>query len=440
MKNIELQSGLERLFKRHRFGIKMGLDIEPAILALLGNPEKAFSVIHVAGTNGKGSTSAVLRSILTAAGYKVGLYTSPHLEAFNERFQVDGISATDEELSELVQLIESVTEEVTLTMGQEPTFFECATAMAFEHFKRSNVDIAVIETGMGGRLDATNVVSPLVSVITRISLEHTQYLGDTLADIAFEKAGIIKPGRPVVIGAMDVRASKVLEKTAVERGCLSVSSMGYASVFSEATDLSGQKVTVDTIGHDYGSIKFPLLGKFQLENLATAISAIDVLRDMGQFNIGKEAVKKGVAATIWPGRCQVIKREPPVILDGAHNPDAAKALAEVLKENADGKPVGLIVGMCGDKEPGQFLQYLSDVTEKLWVVPIDNERNMPPEMILNAATSVGIPSVAATLPQAIQEAEEWAIVDNGIVCITGSLFLIGEVLGFLGEPRLTACT
>jgi dihydrofolate synthase/folylpolyglutamate synthase len=424
----ELQLGLDRLFKRHRFGIKMGLDVEPAILTLLGNPEKIFPVVHVAGTNGKGSTCAIIRSILTAAGYRVGLYTSPHLVKFNERFQVDGVSINDEELSELVSRIESVTDKVTEKMGQDPTFFECATAMAFEYFRQKKVDSDIIETGMGGRLDATNVVSPLVSVITRISLEHTQYLGDTLADIAFEKAGIIKSGLPVVVGAMDVRASAVLEKIAAERGCLYVDAMGYASVFSESTDLRGQQVTVDTVHRNYGSARFPLLGKFQLENLATAISTIDVLHNIAGLDISKDAVTDGVSATVWPGRCQVIKTTPPVILDGAHNPDAAKALAEVLKDNAADRPVGLIIGMCGDKEPRQFLHYFSQVAAKLWIVPIDNERNMSPDMLLNAATVVGIPSVAATLSQAIQEAAEWATVENGVVCITGSLFLVGEVL------------
>lgn len=426
---MELQVGLDRLFKRHRFGIKMGLDIEPAILELLGNPERAFPVIHIAGTNGKGSTSAIISSVLIKAGYKVGLYTSPHLVSFNERFQVDAVSITDAELLELVRQIESVASEVAVTVGQEPTFFECATAMAFEHFKRNKVDIAVIETGMGGRLDATNVVAPLVSVITRISLEHTEYLGDNLAAIAFEKAGIIKQDRPVVIGAMDEEALDVIKRTAKERGSLCLNSVEHASIRSKSTDLTGQKVTIDTNSYSYGTVKFPLLGKFQLENLATAISVIDTLRDTIQIKVSEEAVKGGVASTIWPGRCQVIKSDPPVILDGAHNPDAAKALADVLKDNAAGRSVGLIVGMCGDKDPQQFLQYLSRITSELWIVPIDNERNMPTELVLNAATAVGLPATTAPLSKAMQQAESWAKAENGIVCITGSLFLVGEVLG-----------
>ncbi len=431
MKNYELQLGLARLFKRHRFGIKMGLNIESALLDLLGNPEKEFAVVHVAGTNGKGSTSAVICSILTAAGYKVGLYTSPHLVTFNERFKVDGIPATDKELGTLVGLIEAVTDKVTSTMGQEPTFFECATAMAFEHFKRSNVDIAVIETGMGGRLDATNVVDPIVSVITRISLEHTQYLGDNLAAIAFEKAGIIKQGRPVVAGAMDAEALDVIKRIAEELGCLCLDSVGSVSVCSKSTDLSGQKVTIDTKGYRSGVVNFPLLGRFQLENLATAISAIDILRNLGEFDIDNDAIEQGIATTAWPGRCQVVKYDPPIILDGAHNPDAAKALVEALKDNINGRSVGLVVGMCGDKDAQEFLQYFSGIIEKLWIVPIDNERNMPTEMILNAATAVGVPSTTMVLPDAIQAAEQWAEAEEGVVCITGSLFLVGEVLSFL---------
>ncbi|MCK5528266.1 MAG: bifunctional folylpolyglutamate synthase/dihydrofolate synthase [Kiritimatiellae bacterium] len=428
MKKSELQLKIDRLFKRQRFGIKMGLDIEPAILALLDNPERAFPVIHIAGTNGKGSTSAIVSSILSKAGYKVGLYTSPHLVTFNERFKVDAVSITDEDLGELVSKIESVASEVNSSMGQEPTFFECATAMAFEHFKRNKVDIAVVETGMGGRLDATNVVLPLISVITRISLEHTQYLGDTLAAIAFEKAGIIKEGRPVVVGAMDDEALDLIKRTAKERGSPCLDSAEHASIRSKSTDLTGQKITIDTNSYSYGTVKFPLLGKFQLENLATAISVIDTLRDVIQIKISEEAVKSGVASAVWPGRCQVIKSEPPVLIDGAHNPDAAKALAEVLKDNAAGRPVGLIVGMCGDKDPQQFLQYLSRITARLWIVPIDNERNMPPKMILNAATAIDMPATTALLPEAMQQAESWAEAENGIVCVTGSLFLVGDVL------------
>lgn len=428
MKNIELQSGIDRLFRRHRFGIKMGLDIEQAILSLLGNPEESFPVIHVAGTNGKGSTSAVIRSVLTAAGYTVGLYTSPHLVVFNERFQVGAISASNDELCELIELIESVAVEIAETMGQEPTFFECATAMAFEHFKRKKVDIAVIETGMGGRLDATNVISPLVSVITRISLEHTQYLGDNLAAIAYEKAGIIKSGQPVVVGAMDDEAFDVIQKIAVDKGCLCVDSSENIVINRNSTDLTGQKVTITTNSCSYESVKFPLLGKFQLENLATAMSVIDVLRDVYELSIEDVAVKNGIADTVWAGRCQIVKDNPPVLLDGAHNPDAAKALAEALKENINGRPVGLIVGMCGDKDPQQFLQYLCQITARLWIVPIDNERNMQVEMILNAAAVIGMSAESATLSGAIEAAEHWAVGENGIVCITGSLFLVGEVL------------
>ncbi|MFC1498702.1 bifunctional folylpolyglutamate synthase/dihydrofolate synthase, partial [Verrucomicrobiota bacterium] len=212
-----MNQALKKLYKRRSFGIKPGLDAERAMLSKLGNPQEEFLVVHVAGTNGKGSVCALLSSILRTAGYTVGLYTSPHLVRFNERIRVDDQEIGDDELAGVLDKIECVAADVARDMGQEPTFFECATAMAFKYFKEQDVRIAVVETGMGGRLDATNVLTPLISVITRISLEHTMYLGNDVEAVALEKCGIIKKGRPVVCGIMDALAHNMVKRSALEK-------------------------------------------------------------------------------------------------------------------------------------------------------------------------------------------------------------------------------
>jgi len=213
-----MKNALERLYKRQTFGIKPGLDVIRALLARLDNPERSYGVIHVAGTNGKGSVCAMIDSVLRATGCTVGLYTSPHLVSFNERFCVNGVQICDDDLFGLIEQIERISSEVADELKREPTFFECSTAMAFEYFRKKGVKLAVIEVGMGGRLDATNVVMPLVSVITRVSLEHMAYLGHDVVSIAFEKAGIIKPGKPVICGATDEKALDVMKQISKDYG------------------------------------------------------------------------------------------------------------------------------------------------------------------------------------------------------------------------------
>jgi len=419
---------LERLYKRHAFGIKPGLEVIEALLSKLGNPERSFGAVHVAGTNGKGSVCAMLDSVLRVAGGNIGLYTSPHLVSFNERICVGGVPINDADLSVLIDRVEEISSGVARDLKREPTFFECGTAMAFEHFKKKGVSLAVVEVGMGGRLDATNVVKPLVSVITRVSLEHMMHLGKDIESIAFEKAGIIKAGIPVICGATDEKAFQVIRRIAKERGAPFYNAGENAVIRQISSDLSGQKVNVETANASYGTVKMPLIGLHQMENLATAITAIEVLGNVIGNDIAPEKIKAGIAAAKWKGRFQVLKTDPPVILDGAHNPGAAEVLAETLRSMFHGKPIGMITGMCGDKDVHGFVKPFGSLVKKLWVVPVRSERNMSAGQIVAAGRGMGWTVSEMSLQKALVEAETWARNAGGAVCIAGSLFLAGEVL------------
>ena len=427
------RKALERLYKRQTFGIKPGLEVIEALLKKLGNPERSFGCIHVAGTNGKGSVCAMLDSVLRSAGLRVGLYTSPHLVSFNERICVGGALVGDTELAGLIDRIEQVASEVADELKREPTFFECGTAMAFDYFRTKGVKLAVVEVGMGGRLDATNVITPLVSVITRVSLEHIMYLGKDVESIASEKAGIIKPGRPVVCGATDEKALAVIRRVAKERNSPFYSADENAGIGVVSCELSGQKLKVETANASYGTIKLPLVGPHQIENLATVITTLEVLGDLIEHDIGNEKVRAGIEATRWNGRFQVLKTDPYVILDGAHNPGAAEVLAETIHRMLRGKPVGLITGMCGDKDVQGFVKPFGSMVKKMWVVPVNSERNMTASQIVSAGRGMGWSVSESTLREAIIEAEKWAASAGGAVCIAGSLFLAGEVLAMREE-------
>lgn len=426
--NQDFKKSLQRLYALRTFGIKPGLDVTVALLNRLGNPHHAFVTIHVAGTNGKGSVCAMLESVLRQAGLRVGLYTSPHLTQFNERIRVNGTDISDLELAALFDQMEPQAAAVSAA-EREVTFFEFTTAMAFQYFKEKAVHVAVVETGMGGRLDSTNVVMPLVSVITRIGLDHTAYLGTTLAAIAGEKAGIIKSGRPVICGATPDEAKQVIRATAGVKKSGFVDVAEAVSIRRVSQDLTGQKVAITSGDMDYGTISMKLLGKHQLENIATVIATLETLAECSPIRIPREVVRAGLAAVRWPGRLEVLSQEPPMILDGAHNPDGAHALALALKDLLKKKKVGLIWGMCEDKDALGFAKAMGAAVKRCWIVPINSERNADPKKLLQIAKTEGWAAMTCSLPEAMQLAKDWAAENSGAVCIAGSLFLAGDVLG-----------
>lgn len=390
------------LSRSRRFGMRPGLDTIRAVMAALGNPQDTLRCIHIAGTNGKGAVAAMLDSVLRAAGYRVVRYTSPHLVAINERFFIDGEPVADDALAAVADEVLSVIARLERDQGLEVTFFEALTAVAFVLFARARPDVTVLETGLGGRLDATNIIaSPLVSVITRIGLDHCDWLGTTHAAIATEKAGIVKPGCPVVCGAMPPEALDAIRRVAAEKGSPLVAAQPW-------TPPAG----------------FALFGAFQEENAATVKAVLDML----PFMIPDGAISDGLAHVVWPGRCQrVTKDGVTYIVDGAHNPDGAAALARVLGGMA---PVGLVAGFCGDKDVSGHLRTLAPHVSRAWAVPIRNDRSLAPEDVAARMESAGIAGATpcAAVPEALSAAAAWARGTGNSVAVCGSLFLVGEAL------------
>ena len=416
--------------ERRRFGMRPGLDAMRAVLAELGNPQDALKCVHVAGTNGKGATCAILDAVLRAAGYRVGRYTSPHLVSVNERFFLDGAPVSDAALAAVEPRVLDAVARVERARGVEVTFFETLTAMAFLLFAEAKPDVVVLETGLGGRLDATNVVaSPLVSVITRIGLDHCDWLGATHVAIAEEKAGIVKPGRPVVCGAMPLAAREAVARSASLNGCSFVAA--DEAVCLERLD----PLTLTTAHRRLQPVAFALPGAFQAENAATALAALDVLdRDCG-LAVPDHAVVAGLERVVWPGRCQrVVCDGVTIYVDGAHNPDGAVALRDALKHLGVVGPVGLVAGYCGDKDVLAHLRIMSAVATRGWATPIRNARSLDPGETVERMLMAGFASAEAcpNLAEALHRACAWARTCGGVVVACGSLFLAGEALVALG--------
>ncbi len=414
-----MSGSYEKLFKRTTAGIKPGLEVISALLDALDNPHQKLAVIHVAGTNGKGSVCAMLESVLRATGFKTGLYTSPHLIHFSERFRINGEPVSEERLDRYIARLEATADAVEASTGPRgATFFEISTAIAFQYFADETVDIAIIETGMGGRWDATNVVIPLLSVITRIDIDHTNFLGDTIEAIAAEKAGIIKRGRPVVsapqIPAAAAELRRAGEPVLVSSEAVSVMKAGPP-----------QKLKIETHARNLPPVNLPLLGECQRENCAVAVAALEVLADMLDV---EPAFKQGLESVEWGARFQMLETDPLVILDGAHNPSAARALAGTLRELYAKKQIGFIFGFLEDKESVEFLRILRPLVSRAWTVSVGGPRGATAEAAAAKARVAGIEAKPAAVEDALQAAREWAGGEERLVCVTGSLML-RELLG-----------
>ncbi len=398
------------------------------LLARLGNPEAQSRTVHVAGTKGKGSTCAMISSILSSAGYRVGLYTSPHLLSFTERVQVDGSPIAREEFARLVGAIKPEVEIVNnLGAFGELTTFELLTALAFAYFREKAVDFQVLETGMGGRLDATNVVrSPEVCVITSVSYDHTDVLGNTLALIAGEKAGIIKPGTTVVCSPQFPEAMAVIERVCLERGARLVRVGSDVTWRQEAFDTGGQSFELKGLSGSY-CLSLPLVGEHQLENAAAAVAVVEVLSSRGAA-VSSEAIAAGLARVHWPGRLQVLRREPWLVVDGAHNADSARRLAESLRRYFDFDHLFLIVGASSDKDIAGMVKELAALGGTVIATCSRHPRAAAPEDLAAefsrwGMTTVVAEDVAAAVDVALARAEP-----GDLVCATGSLFVVAEVM------------
>ncbi len=423
MNAAEAREYLDRL---QVFGVKLGLENIRTLLSALGGPERRFPSVLVAGTNGKGSVASMLASILEAQGFRTGLYTSPHLVRVEERIRIDGrmipARAFCSRLGKIRTAIDGLMAGKKLVY--HPTFFEVLTALAFLYFADEGIDIGVIEVGMGGRFDATNVLEPLVSVITTISLEHQQYLGDTLGKIAFEKAGIIRPGRPVVCGVGEKEALDVIKSRAEELGSPLVRVLGPGKrLEAEMTDRRFRfSYTADgeTISFTPG-----LAGRHQGGNAATAVAAARAL-DRTWKKIGRRAVLKGLAAVRWEGRLETVSRRPLVILDGAHNREGAGSLARYIKDVIGG-PVVLVYASMKDKDIPAVTRLLFPAAARVVLTRVPMDRSADPESIAEAAGPAARPFI---LEPDTRKAVRAALAEAGgrlPVVIAGSLYLVGEV-------------
>ncbi|WP_395856198.1 bifunctional folylpolyglutamate synthase/dihydrofolate synthase [Cystobacter fuscus] len=398
--------------------IKLGLERVEAALEALGHPERRFPALHVAGTNGKGSTCAFASAALHAAGHRVGLYTSPHLVRVNERIRVDGVEISDECFGQrILEVLERHPEAATSL-----TYFEFGTVVAFWHFAREAVDVAVVEVGLGGRLDATRACVPLVTAITPVSFDHMEYLGNTLGAIAAEKAGILKPGVPVVLSRQEPEALEVLERLAREN---------QAPVLLEGRDFhlgprAGGGLTYEGTGLSLEGLSLGLRGEHQWQNAAVALAALEQLSARG-VNIPPHAQRTGLAGARWPGRLEELGGSPPVLLDGAHNPAGVGVLLEGLRSLYPGRRVHCVFGVVADKDRGPMLRALLPSCSSVHLTPLDTPRSLSPERYLDEARALcenaySYPSLDAALAGARAQAAP-----SDVLLCTGSLFLVGSV-------------
>ncbi|OGW63851.1 MAG: hypothetical protein A2222_08090 [Nitrospirae bacterium RIFOXYA2_FULL_44_9] len=426
---------IDYLYGLQKHGIKLGLDNTVKLLSLLGNPQEKFHSIHVAGTNGKGSTSAMIASILQAAGFRTGLFTSPHLVSFTERIRVNNEEITEWEVVELTEEIRSKIEGSELN----PTFFEFVTAMGLLYFKTKNIDWAVVETGMGGRLDATNVLLPEAAVITSINYDHSEFLGNTISAIAEEKAGIIKDGVPVITSAQELSVMNVIERRAGEKN---------ADLFIYGRDFSVAIKSEDTSGSVFNyngdscfeDLVIALPGRHQVLNASLALKTIEIVSKKSSHHascITHHAIRNGLGNIKWQGRLEFISKEPLILIDGAHNPSAAKILADALREIFFKKyrRIILIAGIMSDKNVRGIMAPLLPLAAEIILTAPAYERAASPQKLAECAAGMGFTNIhlAPTVKEAIDMAinlsafsPQPSAKNSELLLITGSFYTIGE--------------
>ncbi|MBW2637407.1 MAG: bifunctional folylpolyglutamate synthase/dihydrofolate synthase [Deltaproteobacteria bacterium] len=411
------QESLHYLSSLKKRGIRLGLGPLTELLEHFGNPQSAYKSVLIAGTNGKGSVASILSSILQKEGLKVGLFTSPHLMDFEERIRVGGDMISREDLCRLI-------DELRGEGDRDVTYFEFATALAFLYFARCQVDIAVLEVGMGGRLDATNLVTPDVSIITNIAMEHTQYLGRNLRSIAGEKGGIIKRGGACVTGVRKGSALQALHDISPEKG---------AALYRIGKDFRVRRCGPGRFSY-YGmrttcrNVDIPLIGRHQLDNTALSFAAAEIITLKG-LTIGDDSLIDGVRDATWEGRLELVNRSPQVILDGAHNPAGISALARVLSNELSFKKLTIVFGVLNDKDYRAMLRRLAPMADRIILTGIREERALNPEDMKTVARLYNRDvEVARDSREAVSKALDSAAEDD-LICVTGSLYLIGEIKG-----------
>jgi dihydrofolate synthase/folylpolyglutamate synthase len=399
-------------------GQKPGLSRTQTLLAALGNPEQQLRFVHVAGTNGKGSTAACIASILQAAGYRVGLYTSPYINRFNERIQVNGCPISDADLERVVAEVRPFAD----AMEDAPTEFELITALGLQYFRAQQCDIVVLEVGLGGELDSTNVIpAPECAVITALGLDHTSVLGSTLTEIAAAKAGIIKPGTSVVSYGGTQEGDAVIAAKCAATGC-PLYSAPFDTLTIHETGIDGSRF--DFAG--LTDLHLPLLGSYQPKNAAVAITAAQVLAQKG-WNISPEALRQGIATVSWPGRFELLSRSPMLILDGSHNPHGMRATVESLRAVFPGKKFTFLLSVMADKDYGEMLALLAPLAERFYTVTANTPRALPAPALAEVCRTYGVPAVACDSIPAGLEAALAGAGQDGITVALGTLYFSGDV-------------
>lgn len=415
-----------------RFGSVLGLERMNILLKKLGNPQDDLKVIHVAGTNGKGSICRYVYEVLQAAGYQTGLYTSPYIEVFNERIEFNGAYISDEDLNRCTEIVLAKSEEMVKEGDESPTEFEVVTAIAFLYFKEQKADYVVLEVGLGGRGDSTNVVkNPLACIIASISLDHTDRLGNTIPEIAFEKAGIIKEGCPVISSTDREDAKAVFSKRAAELGAPFYDAQQLSCKICEQT-LEGYCFETEILGQKY-DIEISMLGKHQTQNALAALYALALLNEQGSITVTMEAVKQGFKRAKQIGRFEILKRNPFVIIDGAHNPDGSKALREAVNLHFEGKKILMTVGILQDKDVDEVLDNFLAITNDFVVTEPDNPRKLAAAQLAKMITAKGGNCIIIESPEDAAEYARQRYEDYDLLLFAGSLYLIGEIRGYLHE-------
>jgi dihydrofolate synthase / folylpolyglutamate synthase len=419
------QESIDYLFGLQKYGIKFGLNCTKNILIRLGNPHRRLRCIHIAGTNGKGSTAAMLSSMLKQQGLRVGLYTSPHLVRFTERFRINDKEVSPERIIEVFRHVRQVIDD-----AEPPTFFEAVTAMAFQYFAEEEVEWAIVEAGMGGRMDATNVMQPQVSVITNVSMDHEEFLGSTLGAIAREKAGIIKNRVPVVTGARQPLVQAILKAT-----CLRLES----PIFRLGKDFRAKRNADGSLRYEglmrrFSSLALNLAGGHQIHNAALALATLEVLENYRALSLDPETIPEGMLQVHWPARLEILQKSPLILLDGAHNPEGAECLRDALKQLFPKRRLHLVLGIMADKDLRGILRKLLPRAETVIFTQPKYARAANPEALRRLARPYLQRLYVIPDPEsAIQQAKSFAAPED-VICIAGSLYFAGEVKELFGEP------
>ena len=430
------KAAIEKIHKFERFGMILGLERMDSLLKILGNPQDDLKIIHVAGTNGKGSICRYIYSVLQAGGYKTGLYTSPFLEVFNERIELDGKYISNEDLAVYTDRVLKCVETMTQRGEQSPTEFEVVTAIAFLYFKEKGCDYAIMEVGLGGSGDSTNVCkAPLISVIASISYDHTDRLGNTLAEIAGEKAGIIKEGCPVVTSAEAPEALEVIERKAEELGCMYFETR-HVPYAVKSQDLGGSVFDVNIQGVTYENLEISMLGEHQIKNAICALAALSIIEERGDVSLHRDDIYKGFKAAKQIGRLEVMSAQekvPVVIIDGAHNPDGAASLRKAMKEYMPDKKILMVTGMLADKDTESILREFTAITDRFIATEPENPRKLDAESLQAKIEAMG--ASCESIPdcrEAVKAAAERGK-DFDAVLYAGSLYMIGAIRGLLRQ-------